>query len=251
MGLTVPVAGLLASSCGNAPRRAVTFLPARQAVAPRAGLPRIAVLGDSIAAQHPGFRMHLADWLWTNNETRFTFVGSQPSTGPSPAGPLVHEGHGGWDCTQLYDLVQGGVLSYPEGTPNLTVLVAGANDMDDGVSAAGIYAKLRRLMLATLAYTETVVVCEQAPMSSYNNHQLTDNTRRQQQLNDMLPELVSAADPGRVIIAKTSQIGQSGIDPYGVHPNDAGARGYAAGVYYSLAPVFGSAGHMVPIDPSR
>lgn len=256
MGLTVPLAAL-AAGCAQ-PERRLNFL-ARQGLStagftPRNGPHRFCVLGDSIAqgldsSDNNGFRGHLARWTWVNGEHHdFQFVGSQASTGDSPAGPLVHEGHGGWDCLQLYDFVQRGGLNY---SPDLVVLVAGANDLDDGISAGEVVARLTRLTTAVLAYAQAVIVCKQMPMSTYNNHQLTLNAGLAGDVNALLEQDLPAVSPGRVFLAQTCPpaIGQADINAYGVHPTNTGYRKMGGQILETLGRYYGRS--LNPVDVMR
>lgn len=261
LGLTVPLAAL-AAGCAQ-PERRLNFL-ARQGLALATLQPgpdgyfNICFLGDSIAggadsSDGNGFRGHVMRWLYVNNETHnIRCVGNRGPTGTGPAGPLVHQGTGGFTTVQLLNEVRGGVLNYQQGRPAITVLMAGANDMPAKLPDDVMYARMHDLVVAVLDYSQVVIVCEQMPESSYNNHDLTDNTRRQQALNDRLPGLV-ADFPSRVAIAHTGppNTSQADINAYGVHPTDAGYRRAGAQIYYALAPYFGTAGHMVPIDAMR
>jgi lysophospholipase L1-like esterase len=212
-------------------------------------------LGDSItfgstadtANGSNGYRKYLHDWLIGPNETHgLRMIGSQIS---GSAG-LAHEGHPGWTIGQLIGLVQGGLFAAT--MPQFVVLLAGANDFGQGRTADQALADTATLIDLILAPQPwvRVVLCEQILMSGSINHTLTDNTRKQQAYNAALPGLVSSKN-GRVVVARSSVIGQDMLDPSGVHPVDVGYRWLAYTIYGALAPWLGQNGWMVnvPVPP--
>jgi serralysin len=198
-------------------------------------------LGDSITAGltadsangGDGYRAYLLDDLSVRNERPVSMVGSLRSGGRQ----LYHEGHSGWTINQI-----GGAVNFGSLAPQFVVLLAGANDFGDAYKRTWDQARddtgalLDRLL--TWAPWTRVVLCEQILMSGGVSHDLTKSTWQQQAFNAALPELV-AGKAGRVVLARTSVIGQGMLDGSGVHPTDVGYRWMAYAIYYALAPWLG------------
>jgi lysophospholipase L1-like esterase len=222
------------------------------------GIYNLCFLGDSYMAgtdstDGHGPRKAVLDWLIINNENRnVRCVGSRPSTGTGGGFgytvPLVHEGRPGWTTTQLLDLVTAGGLSYPQGTPHVVFLLAGANDFAAGMTPAAVCANLTALLDTVLNACPGagVVLCENVLMSSYKSSILTNRSRQGQALNALLPGVV-AVRADRVVLARTSLLDQQDINAGGIHPTDAGYQRMGYILYHALAPWFGRDGWLVPV----
>ncbi len=225
-------------------------------VAPN-GQTLICLLGDSYAAGwtldtangQNGYRNYLMANLYGPNEIHtMQSVGSQVS---GTAG-MHHEGHPGYTIAQIAAGVASGWLANPApvsaGPPQLVVLTAGSNDFGAGATAAQVLAGLSGLIDQVLALSSApgVIVTEQILHSGSVNHNLTDNTRRQQAANAGLAAMVATKPTGRVTIARTSRLRQQDLDSGGVHPTDQGYQRMEWEIYQALAPWLGwedGAGH--------
>lgn len=199
---------------------------------------------NGIAAGNPtslitgnGCRAYLYDWLRGPGEVAgLTLFGTRWSGSRG----LHHEGYPGETIAQLTARVRDGLLVGRE--PQYLVLLAGANDFGDAYlrawdQAVADTSTLLDLVLAAAPWIR-VVLCEQILMSGAVSHDRTKSSRQQQAYNAALPGLV-ASKAGRVVVARTSVIGQDMLDPSGVHPTDVGYRWLAWAVYQALAPWLG------------
>lgn len=181
-----------------------------------------------------GYRSYLLDDLRVRNE-----CGTAKMIGSLHSGTaqLYHEGHPGWTINEISTAVDTNGLA-----PQYVILLCGANDFGDRYLRTWMQARddtnLLLDKLLNWAPWVRIVLCEQMLMRGDISHDLTKSTWQQQQYNAALQALADSK-AGRVVVARTSVVGQGMLDGSGVHPTDVGYRWMAYCAYYALAPWLG------------
>jgi lysophospholipase L1-like esterase len=102
-------------------------------------------LGDSITDggdSMGGYRLDLWKKLVQTDGDKIDFVGSL-NGGPSDLGDKDHEGHIGWNITELDEQISGWMTS---SKPDIVLLHIGTNDLDQGASASEMETNLKKLI---------------------------------------------------------------------------------------------------------
>jgi beta-glucanase (GH16 family)/lysophospholipase L1-like esterase len=102
-------------------------------------------LGDSITDggdSMGGYRLDLWKKLVQTDGDKIDFVGSL-NGGPSDLGDKDHEGHIGWNITELDEQINGWMTT---SKPDIVLLHIGTNDLDQGASASEMESNLKKLL---------------------------------------------------------------------------------------------------------
>ncbi|MCM3921829.1 PfkB family carbohydrate kinase [Frankia sp. AiPs1] len=194
---------------------------------------RVMPLGDSLVdgfVTSGGWRTQLWHRLVQNDGEPVVFVGSQRG-GPPDLGDQREEGHPGWRLDALQRQAAAWVGS---ARPDVVLLMAGTNDINEGASAEQATARLDALLRTILAARPGVTVLVSTLVPMLNGHDATWAA-----FNAAIPGVVAAS---RAVGANVSAVDLSsvvGADHYvdGLHPDQAGYNALGDAWYAAITPV--------------
>ncbi|WP_261564992.1 GDSL-type esterase/lipase family protein [Frankia gtarii] len=194
---------------------------------------RVMPLGDSLVdgfVTSGGWRTQLWHRLVQNDGEPVVFVGSQRG-GPPDLGDQREEGHPGWRL----DALQRQAASWVGAAqPDVVLLMAGTNDINEGATAQQATARLGALLRTVLAARPGVTVLVSTLVPMHNGHDAT-----WAEFNAAVPDVVAAS---RATGAHVSVVDLSSVvrpDHYvdGLHPDQVGYNALGDAWYAAVKPV--------------
>ena len=185
-------------------------------------------LGDSITygiGAAGSYRTQLWKWL-VNDGDRINFVGSM-SSGSSDLGDSDHEGHIGWEIGQVDGNVISWITAYK---PEIVLLHIGSNDIDHGVPADVMVARLSSLVNHIFVAKPTTYLIRSTLIPINRGDQATWHA-----FNAAIPGIVAQyRSQGYKIVAVNMSNALTGDDLVdGIHPNKSGYN-KMAGLWYPV-----------------
>ncbi len=194
---------------------------------------RVMPLGDSLVdgfVTSGGWRTQLWHRLVQNDGEPVVFVGSQRG-GPPDLGDQREEGHPGW---RLDALQRQAVAWVGSARPDLVLLMAGTNDINEGASAQQATARLDALLRTILAARPGVTVLVSTLVPMHNGHEATWAA-----FNAAIPGVVAASRAAGANVSVVDLSSVVGPDHYadGLHPDQAGYNALGDAWYAAVGPV--------------
>ncbi|WP_256787858.1 GDSL-type esterase/lipase family protein [Frankia sp. AvcI1] len=194
---------------------------------------RVMPLGDSLVdgfVTSGGWRTQLWHRLVQNDGEPVVFVGSQRG-GPPDLGDQREEGHPGWRLDALQRQAAAWVGS---ARPDVVLLMAGTNDINEGASAQQAAARLDALLGTILAARPGVAVLVSTLVPMHNGHDATWAA-----FNAAIPGVVAARRAAGADVSVVDLSSMVGPEHYvdGLHPDQAGYNALGDAWYAAVRPV--------------
>ncbi|WP_161982956.1 GDSL-type esterase/lipase family protein [Candidatus Frankia alpina] len=190
-------------------------------------------LGDSLVdgfVTSGGWRTQLWHRLVQNDGEPVVFVGSQHG-GPPDLGDQREEGHPGWRL----DALQRQAASWVGAAqPDVVLLMAGTNDINEGATAQQAAARLGELLRTVLAARPGVTVLVSTLVPMHNGHDATWAA-----FNAAVPGVVAASRATGANVSVVDLSAVVGPDHYvdGLHPDQVGYNALGDAWYAAVKPV--------------